>query len=97
MVALFHEACTDFLIVVDLAVEHQHQIAVLAVEWLCACLRHIDDAQPAVSQRNILVDVGALSVRPAVLDFVQHLLEHTVGIVDVIGKSYETTHGMTPF
>ena len=96
MIAGFDQTGTNLLIVIDLAVEQQCQIAVLAVQRLCACLGNIDDAQAAVSQCNVFVNISTLCVRSAVLDLIQHLSENHVRVVNMIGESYKTTHKFSP-
>ena len=78
VIACLHQTGADLLVVIDLAVEQQRQIAVLAVKRLCAGIRNIDDAQAAVSQCNILVNISTLSVRATVLDLIQHLAQDHV-------------------
>ena len=96
MIAGLHQTGADLLIVIDLAVEQQRQIAVLAVQRLCAGIRNVDDAQPAVPQSNVLVNISTLCIRTAVLDLVQHLAQDSIRVVNMIGKSYKTTHKFSP-
>ncbi len=84
---------TQRLVIVDLAVEGDDQRAVFVVDGLLAAAE-VDDAQPPVPQRGVLVDVMALVIRPAMRDDVGHALEHRALDIDghVVDESCDTTH-----
>ena len=65
---------TQRLIVVDLAVEGDDLRAILVVDGLLAAAE-VDDAEPSMAERRVLVDVMAFAVRPAMRDHVGHTLE----------------------
>ena len=68
------ELAAQLGVVVDLAVEDEREVAVVAVERLVAG-RDVDDREPAHPDREVLADVGALPVGPAVHDRPQHLFQ----------------------
>ena len=65
---------TQRLIVVDLAVEGDDLRTILVVDGLLAAAE-VDDAEPSMAERRMLVDVMAFAVRPAMRDHVGHTLE----------------------
>ena len=75
-------------VVVDLAVEDEREVAVVAVERLVAG-RDVDDREPAHADREVRADVGALAVGAAVHDRPQHLFQQ-LGIG--AGEPDDATH-----
>jgi hypothetical protein len=70
------ERAAQLLVVVDLAVEDDLDRAVLVPHRLGAQRRQVDDRQPTVAERALLVFVKTLSVRPAVGDRRGHRADH---------------------
>src|SRR3989442_13861904 len=84
-------------IVVDLAVAHDPYRAGLVHQRLRAA-GHVDDGQPAVSERRLAVDPAALAVRPALREGARHPV-HQVGAVETTlgaDQACDSTHGTTP-
>ena len=81
------------LIVVDLTVEGDDQRTVLVINRLLAATQ-IDDAQSAVPQRRMLVDVMPLAVRSTMRDDIGHALEHRALGIDghIVDESSDSTH-----
>ena len=63
-VALFKQLLPQALIIIDLAVEGEHERFVLVVDRLVAALAHINDAQTAEAHGDPLAEVKAAAVRP---------------------------------
>ena len=66
-------------VVIDLAVEDQDRVAVLADHGLMAGGRKIDDGEPAESERGVVVGINAPIVRAAVAHQIRgahHALGH---------------------
>jgi hypothetical protein len=70
--ALRHELPGQLAVVVDLAVVHELEPAVLARERLVARLAQVDDRQAAEPERDPVAAEGALSVRAAVVELRGH-------------------------
>ena len=87
--ALSLELPAQLLVVVDLTVEHEREVAIVGVERLVAG-RDVDDREAAHPDREVAADVGALAVRPTMDDGTQHAFEQ-VGVG--AGESGDTTHG----
>ena len=80
--------------VVDLAVEHDDDAAVLVEHGLAAALQ-VDDGQPPMPQSYLLVHIKALAVRPAVGNQVCHLLDGLFclfGVMLCTGKAHKSAH-----
>ncbi len=82
------------LVVVDLAVVGDDQRAVLVVDRLRAAAQ-VDDAQAAVPQGRMLVDIAALAVGAAMRDDVRHPLQDGTFHINrhVIDETGDTAHG----
>ena len=68
------ELAAQLGVVVDLAVEDEREVAIVAVERLVAG-RDVDDREAPHPDREVRADVGALAVGAAVHDRTQHLFE----------------------
>ena len=87
--------------IVDLAVEHADNGAVLIVHGLFAC-GQVDDAQTAEAQRDgaagvIAADMVALHIGAAVDDAVCHSVQDGLALFTQAGKANKATHGNFPF
>ncbi len=69
------EAGAQLAVIVDLAIEHDDDGAVLVGDRLMAA-RHVDDAEALGAEADAVGDVEALVVRPAVDHGVRHSLQH---------------------
>ena len=99
-VAALLQSGTQGLVVVNFAVEHDHQRAVL-IEHRLAAARRINDRQPPMPERRGAVGVAALAVGAAVTDEVRHALHDLFGRRRVLpgrGKADDAAHVfVTPF
>ena len=83
--------------VVNFAVEHDDEAAVLVEHRLAAALQ-VDDGQAAVAERDAVVDKIALAVRAAVGDEVGHLLHNgarLARLVVLFSKAGNATHSFS--
>ena len=97
-VALRLEFRAQGLEVVDLAVEHDDDVAVLALHRLRARLGQIEDGKAAEAERHVAVKIRAAHVRAAVHDAVHHAREVVFAVVCHAGESDKSTHTVfTPF
>ncbi len=71
LVPALHQRLAQFAIVINLAVKHQRDAAILVVQRLVAAF-HVDDAQAAHAQRHIPPAVKAVAIRPTMPDQVRH-------------------------
>ena len=67
------ELATQLAVVVDLAVVHQPQRAVVARERLHAGVAEVDDREPAEAERDAFVVERAVAVGPAMVERGGHL------------------------
>ena len=74
LIAVPRELATQFLIVVDLAVAHELDRSVRAVQRLSAALE-IDDRQATVPKRCVAVSIDALAIGAPVAKRFEHALE----------------------
>ena len=99
-VAALLQSGTQGLVVVNFAVEHDHQRAIL-IEHRLAAARQINDRQPPMPERRGAVGVAALAVGAAVTDEVRHALHDLFGRRRVLpgrGKADDAAHVfVTPF
>jgi hypothetical protein len=65
-VALLLKAMTQILVIVDLAVKHEPQGAILVSDWLVA-REQVNDAQPAHAQPDVGIGIVALVVGTAMV------------------------------
>ncbi len=84
------------LVVVDLAVEHDDERAVLVVDGLGTVLE-ADDRQAAEAEGDIFVDVLTIAVGAAVDDAVHHRRKSQFGLRHRPGESYIPAHTSTPY
>ena len=87
--------------VVNLAVEHADDGAVLVVHRLLAC-GQINDTQAAEAQRDgaarvVAADVIPFHIGAAVDDAVGHPVQDRLALLTQTGKANKTTHGKIPF
>ena len=91
------ELRAEFPIVVDLDVAHDPHRAGLVHERLRAA-GHVDDGQPAVSERRLAVDPASLAVRPALGEGGRHAPHQRAGVGTTVkaDQACDSTHGTTP-
>ena len=77
--------------VVNFAVEHDDEAAVLVIHRLAAALQ-VDDGQAALPQRDRAFQKLALAVRPAVGDAVHHRLQDLGRVFPRADKTNDSTH-----
>jgi hypothetical protein len=65
----------QFEVIVDLPVEHDLDRTILVRHRLSPVLRQINDAQPAMAQRNVIVAKERMLVGPAMRDDIRHPLD----------------------
>src|SRR5213594_2257567 len=84
-------------IIVDLAVAHDPHRAGLVHQRLRAA-GHVDDGQPAVSERRLAVDPVSLAVRPALDEGARHAAHPLAGVDTTVkaDQACDSTHGTTP-
>src|SRR5438552_1613453 len=84
-------------IVVDLAVAHDPHRAGLVHQRLRAA-GHVDDGEPAVSERRLAVDPASLAVRPALREGGRHPVHQVGGVETTLraDQACDSTHGTTP-
>ena len=96
LVALGLELGTEFLEVVDLAVEDNDDAAVLVGHGLSAGLGQVEDRQAAEAQGNAAVDKLTAHVGTAMDDAVHHLGEHLGLVIRPTDKTDKTAHILSP-
>jgi hypothetical protein len=74
-VAPLNQAFPKLAVVVDFSVEDGKNGTVLIANWLIAALQ-VDDTEPAHSERNVLVGVGAEAIRAAMTLHIEHIPEN---------------------
>ena len=86
----------QILIVIDLAVKHQHQGLVLVKEGLRGAL-YVNNAQTAKAHGNALVGVITVRVGAAVGDDLGHLPQILLAVNQLTGKAAKSAHTLAPF
>ena len=89
------ELGAELLKVVDLAVEHHEDRAVLVAHGLGASLGEVENGQAAETQRHAIFDMGSAHVGTAVDNAIHHRLENALVVLNMAGKTYESAHGQT--
>ena len=89
------ELGAELLEVVDLAVEHHKDRAVLVAHGLGSRLGEVENGQAAETQRHAIFDMGSAHVGTAVDNAVHHRRENALVVLDMAGKTYESAHGQT--
>src|SRR5206468_9085828 len=84
-------------IVVDLAVAHHPHRAGLVHQRLRAA-GHVNDGEPAVSERRLAGDPVSLAVRPALGEGGRHAAHQLAGVGTTVkaDQACDSTHGTTP-
>ena len=96
LVALGLELGTEFLEVVDLAVEDNDDATVLVGHRLGASLGQVEDRQAAEAEGNAAVDKLTAHVGTAMDDAVHHLGEHLGLVIRPTDKTDKTAHILSP-
>ena len=96
LIALGLELGTEFLEVVDLAVEDNDDATVLVGHGLSASLGQVEDRQAAEAQGNAAVDKLTAHVGTAMDDAVHHLGEHLGLVIRPTDKTDKTAHILSP-
>ena len=83
---------SQVLIIINLAVEGDHQRAVLIVNRLVAGRRDVDNRQPPEPHGDAVSHVHAVRIRPAVGDDVGHPLDNRLAVVKINHFSRKSTN-----
>jgi hypothetical protein len=86
----FEQTGTEFPVIVDLTVERNPHGTVFVGHRLPAILTKINDAEPTMTQRHVVIRIQAGAVRPAMGERSGHAPDQRLVFP---GKSGNTTHG----